>query len=1249
MVSMFLDASSFNQPIGSWDTSKVTDMYAMFESVASFNQDITNWDVSQVTSMERMFYERFCVDRCRVHDGATDMFYAATSFRTKFACANANDGPANTCTLPEPILDANWHAYVAECLAIAPVDGMCTSWDKYGAHGAMPNWDVSLVTDMSGYTEISSYKGFGGKSTFNADISKWNTGKVTSMRSTFNRASAFNQDIGSWNTAQVTTMRSMFNSASAFNQDIGSWNTAQRRRRKLEMFLDATAFQAKFTCTNAVTGPPNSCTCTKCIPDASWHAFVADCLAEAPDTGECTEWASGKPYGTMPNWDTSLVTDMSGYPNGIGFGEKNMFNGDITNWDTSRVTNMFAMFEKASAFNQPIGNWDVSHVTSMVSMFLDASSFNQPIGSWDTSKVTDMYAMFESVASFNQDITNWDVSQVTSMERMFYECSSFDQDVSVWTGVASTTAQTDMFYAATSFRTKFACANANDGPANTCTLPEPILDANWHAYVAECLAIAPVDGMCTSWDKYGAHGAMPNWDVSLVTDMSGYTEISSYKGFGGKSTFNADISKWNTGKVTSMRSTFNRASAFNQDIGSWNTAQVTTMRSMFNSASAFNQDIGSWNTAQVTDMIRTFISASAFNHDISSWTGSAATSAQTEMFLDATAFQAKFTCTNAVTGPPNSCTCTKCIPDASWHAFVADCLAEAPDTGECTEWASGKPYGTMPNWDTSLVTDMSGYPNGIGFGEKNMFNGDITNWDTSRVTNMFAMFEKASAFNQPIGNWDVSHVTSMVSMFLDASSFNQPIGSWDTSKVTDMYAMFESVASFNQDITNWDVSQTFLCGPVSRPRLAQTDMFYAATSFRTKFACANANDGPANTCTLPEPILDANWHAYVAECLAIAPVDGMCTSWDKYGAHGAMPNWDVSLVTDMSGYTEISSYKGFGGKSTFNADISKWNTGKVTSMRSTFNRASAFNQDIGSWNTAQVTTMRSMFNSASAFNQDIGSWNTAQVTDMIRTFISASAFNHDISSWTGSAATSAQTEMFLDATAFQAKFTCTNAVTGPPNSCTCTKCIPDASWHAFVADCLAEAPDTGECTEWASGKPYGTMPNWDTSLVTDMSGWTGSAHKGFGGKSTFNADISKWDTGKVSKMNQMFYQAPAFNQDIGSWNTAQVTDMRSMFNSASAFNQDIGSWNTEKVTSMQWMFQLASAFNHDIGNWTTSSVTSMVYMFKLASAFNQDISSWTGSAATTAQTDMFLDATAFRAKFACTNTNAGPANSCVLK
>ena len=119
-------------------------------------------------------------------------------------------------------------------------------------------------------------------------------------------------------------------------------------------------------------------------------------------------------------------------------------------------------------------------------------------------------------------------------------------------------------------------------------------------------------------------------------------------------------------------------------------------------------------------------------------------------------------------------------------------------------------------------------------------------------------------------------------------------------------------------------------------------------------------------------------------------------------------------------------------------------------------------------------------------------------------FYSASAFNHDISSWTGTAATSAQTDMFLDATAFQAKFSCTDAVTGPAYSCEGPSPIPDASWHTFVAECLDESTaiaETGECIVWARSKDvwYGTMPNWDVSLVTDMSGYTGSAYQGFGG------------------------------------------------------------------------------------------------------------------------------------------------------
>ena len=229
-----------------------------------------------------------------------------------------------------------------------------------------------------------------------------------------------------------------------------------------------------------------------------------------------------------------------------------------------------------------------------------------------------------------------------------------------------------------------------------------------------------------------------------------------------------------------------------------------------------------------------------------------------------------------------------------------------------------------------------------------------------------------------------------------------------------------------------------------------------------------------------------------------------------------------------------------------------------------------------------------------------------------------------------------------------------DVVTGEAYSCVGPLPILDESWHTFVAECLDESTaiaETGECIVWARSKDvwYGTMPNWDVSLVTDMSGYTGSAHHGFGDKSTFDGDISKWNTEKVTNMGYMFQGASAFNQDIGSWNTAQVTAMNYMFESASAFNQDIGSWNTEKVTAMYGMFEWTSAFNQDIGSWNTAQVTDMSIMFYYASAFNQDISSWTGSAATTAQTNMFLDASAFQARFTCTDAVTGPARSCVLK
>ena len=111
--------------------------------------------------------------------------------------------------------------------------------------------------------------------------------------------------------------------------------------------------------------------------------------------------------------------------------------------------------------------------------------------------------------------------------------------------------------------------------------------------------------------------------------------------------------------------------------------------------------------------------------------------------------------------------------------------------------------------------------------------------------------------------------------------------------------------------------------------------------------------------------------------------------------------------------------------------------------------------------------------------------------------------------------------------------------------------ITNDNFSAAVAKCLSTNPVDGLCI----GSEYGSMTDWNTSLVTDMKGVDFSGQLiNFSGKYSFNCDISKWDISQVTDMSGMFINATSFNQRIGNWNTSRVSDMGGMFHSASSLS-----------------------------------------------------------------------------------------------
>jgi surface protein len=558
---------------------------------------------------------------------------------------------------------------------------------------------------------------------------------------------------------------------------------------------------------------------------------------------------------------------------------------------------------------------------------------------------------------------------------------------------------------------------------------------------------------------------------------------------------------------------------------------------------------------------------------------------------------------------------------------------------------------------TTLMTDMSWLFYNLSF------NQDINSWDTSNVTNMSYMFYLAQNFNLPINSWNTSNVTRMNNMFQNAYKFNQDIGGWDTSKVINMSNMFNGAHQFSNNgsptIGNWDTSKvTDMTYMFSSSKINQNISSWNVQNVLTKPPTGFSNIAPLTTANTPYWYLsfDANG-VTIKSTLPSLPSSPM-PLFVKANLRGT-PEWfaivDNSVAENITNYANGITNAGGSSKfiptgqtppETTPVPFRNIVTTFMTNMISLFANTTSFNSDISSWDTSRVTNMDYMFSSASAFNRNISSWDVYNLSSKPEKpigFSQGSPLNNypeNMPVWSS---------LFLDTTNnVTIKTTLLSFSSDTPIFIKANPRGTGMEWFAVVNNSLR-----ANITNYAKGittdgsskfipteqTPPETTPvpfknivttqltsmnsmflntlsfnndisSWDTSRVIDMYQMFTS--------SGFNSDISNWNTSKVTNMTYMFSNASSFNSDINNWNTSNVTNMSNMFSGASEFNSPIGLWNTSKVTNIYSMFNSARKFNQNINYnqsvsttaWNTSSVTNMEFMFYYASAFSQDISGW---------------------------------------
>merc|ERR1719248_402712 len=167
---------------------------------------------------------------------------------------------------------------------------------------------------------------------------------------------------------------------------------------------------------------------------------------------------------------------------------------------------------------------------------------------------------------------------------------------------------------------------------------------------------------------------------------------------------------------------FEEASSFNQDLSGWNTGSVTRMEGMFREASSFNQDLSGWDVSQVVSNVDMWGGSAMENFDSNKPCTDGGVSSPVLIWRDCQAGDGDGDGDPATPGAFQSYDDLKLAVDNCLDMVPSgdNCCKASEDGGAGADCGAAGSY-EMPDWDVSLVTSMSDL-----FYERTQFNQDLS-------------------------------------------------------------------------------------------------------------------------------------------------------------------------------------------------------------------------------------------------------------------------------------------------------------------------------------------------------------------------------------------------------------------------------------------------------------------------------------------------------------------------------------------